>query len=142
VRCRGVTLSKTRARKAAAARLQVRQHRPGECVSDFTHLVADELVLSVHALIALAAGRPIVASTWLERSIDVGTALPVGDLLLHDSAAERKHRFSLPCSLAAAKAARLLHGAHPSPLRACSACITESARPICACPGTTSSQGA
>lgn len=99
--------------KAKSAGLQIREHRAGEKVADFTHFVADELVLSLHTLVALAAGRPIVTTAWLHQSIDGGAALPVGSLLLEDLQAEKRHKFIMKSSYDAARSRKLLHGVLP-----------------------------
>ena len=47
----------------------MRQHSGADIVVDFTHFVSTgDLVLSLHALLALADARPIVTLQWLEQS--------------------------------------------------------------------------
>jgi hypothetical protein len=114
--CRGVSLPKKLAHKAKSDGLQIIEHKQGEAVSEFTHFVAEELVLSLHALVALAAGRPIVTKAWLHQSIDSGAAMSVGSLLLADLKAEKKHKFSMRSSYDAARSKKLLQGALSSVL--------------------------
>ena len=108
--CRGVSLPRKLMNKAKAAGLRIREHKSGEVVSEFTHFVADDLVLSLHALIALAGGCPIVTTAWLHQSIDGGAAMPVGSLLLEDFQAEKKHKFIMKSSYDAARSKKLLQG--------------------------------
>ena len=68
-------------------------------------------MLSLHALIALAGGRPIVTTAWLHQSIDGGAAMPVRSLLLEDFQAEKKHKFIMKSSYDAARSKKLLQGA-------------------------------
>lgn len=111
--CRAVSLPRKLANKARSAGLQLREHQSGETVSEFTHFVADELVLSLHTLMALAGGRPIVTTAWLHQSIDGGAAMPVGSLLLEDFQAEKKHKFIMKSSYDTARSKRLLQGMRP-----------------------------
>lgn len=100
-------------RKAAAARFRIVEHEPDAVVPDFTHYVAQELVLSLHVLLALASGRPVVSMDWLEASIESGTAAPAAKYLLDDFRAEKKYGFVLRTTLESAKRSTLLQGAGP-----------------------------
>ena len=62
------------------------------------------------ALVALAKGIPIVSENWLQSCEAARTFLDGADFLLHDPAAERKFKFSLPKSLRRAREAGVLSG--------------------------------
>lgn len=113
--CRGLAVPRKLRRKAQSARLQAVEHAPGAVVPAFTHYVAEELVLSLHVLLALADGRPIVSMDWLAASIEAGSAVPAAKYLLEDRKAEKKYGLVLKTTLASAKQCRLLDGA-ASPL--------------------------
>jgi hypothetical protein len=97
--------------KAASCHIQVKSHSDGQIVPDFTHYVTTgELVLSLHVLVALADGRPIVDSSWLEESASSGVVLDPRSFLVHDMRAERVHKFSYVSSWEAARKRKLLEG--------------------------------
>lgn len=109
--CRGLTVPRKLKRKAQAARLRIVEHKPGAVVPDFTHYVAEELVLSLHVLLALADGRPIVSMDWLVASIECGAAVPADTHLLQDRKAEKKYGLVLRRTLETARSQPLLAGA-------------------------------
>lgn len=109
--CRGAKAGKALRAKAAACRIHVATHSDGAIVPDFTHfVVAGELVLSLHALLAMADGRPIVTPAWLEQSASAGCVLEPRAFLVHDARAEKLHRFCYSSAWAGARKERLLEG--------------------------------
>eukprot|EP00892_Ulva_mutabilis_P006775 jgi/Ulvmu1/446/UM001_0453.1 len=106
----GLTVPRKLKRKAQTARLRTLEHKPGAVVPDFTHYVAQELVLSLHVLLALASGRPVVSMDWLAASIEAGSAVPAGPYLLEDRKAEKKYGMVLKTTLTSAQRSPLLDG--------------------------------
>jgi hypothetical protein len=80
-------------------------------VSNFTHYVTTgELILSLHALLALADGRPIVHTSWLDECASSRTVLNPRGFLVHDERTERVHNFSYVRSWRTARKQKLLEG--------------------------------
>jgi hypothetical protein len=86
----------------------------GEMVDDWreaTHLVTDGRVRrTVKFLCALAKGKPIVGTQWLEACKRASTFADEVKFTIRDREAEKKWGFSLVDSLAAARAKPLLQG--------------------------------
>jgi len=66
--------------------------------------------MSAHALLALADGRPIVSSEWLEESGHGGQPQDPAAYLLRCAFSERRYKFTMPASLERATRRRLLEG--------------------------------
>lgn len=116
---RSAAVSELTLRKAEQCGFTLIQHTEGEIVPAFTHFVSGtSLKLTLHSLIALASGRPIVTPEWLEQSASSGVALDASHFLVFDAKVERKNSFSLQSSWQAARKCRLLEGAVPPPAAA------------------------
>jgi len=61
-------------------------------------------------LAALAAGRPIVAPSWVEACIAAGTVVDASAHLFHDPKAEREFKFTMSGSYEAARRKKVLEG--------------------------------
>ena len=81
-------------------------------VSAFTHFIAaPPLVRSKNVLCALAAGKPIVSTSWVDASRRLGRFAPAEDHLCRDRAFEKKLGFDLARTLEAARRRGVLAGA-------------------------------
>ncbi|KAJ1551252.1 Mediator of DNA damage checkpoint protein 1, partial [Cladochytrium tenue] len=85
----------------------------GQCVQSWaecTHLVTDKIRRTIKFLSALAAGKHIMSTKWLDASLKSGAFAPETRYILKDTAAEKLYGFSLKDSIARAAAARPFAG--------------------------------
>ena len=73
-------------------------------------LVTDKIRRTVKFLCALASGKMIVSTNWLDSSITSGRFSSPEQFIVKDPVTERKFEFSLQDSIAKAKSQRLLEG--------------------------------
>ncbi|XP_052156199.1 uncharacterized protein LOC127773983 isoform X1 [Oryza glaberrima] len=79
-------------------------------VPDATHFVADSFFRTKKMLEAIALGKPVVTSMWLENCGQAGCFIDEKKYILRDAKKEREIGFSMPTSLAAACKHPLLLG--------------------------------
>lgn len=109
--CRSTTVPQSLRSKAAKHHIDILEHSDDTVEPDFTHFItAGALLLSLHALLALADARPIVSRQWLDQSVAAGVPLDATGFLVADAKAEKAHKFSYQSSFAAARKQRLLAG--------------------------------
>jgi hypothetical protein len=116
--CSSAVLPRALEAKAATCHIVVKRHTEGDPVPEFTLFVTTgDLVMSLHALLAIADGRPIVTLNWLKQSVAAGVTLDTSSYLVADKRAEKAHTFSYKSSWYAARKRRLLEGARAKHLR-------------------------
>uniref|UniRef100_A0A0E0KYF8 BRCT domain-containing protein n=1 Tax=Oryza punctata TaxID=4537 RepID=A0A0E0KYF8_ORYPU len=79
-------------------------------IPDATHFVADSFFRTKKMLEAIALGKPVVTSMWLENCGQAGCFIDEKKYILRDAKKEREIGFSMPTSLAAACKHPLLLG--------------------------------
>ena len=105
------------ANQAAKCHITIVRHDRQSTQEHFTHFVTGgELIISLHALLALASARPIVTTQWLEQSVAEGTILDAKPYLVQDGRAEHEHHFVYASSWSHARSKRMLEGALGMPL--------------------------
>lgn len=81
------------------ARLGVRE---AFSISDATHFVADSFYRTRNMLEAIALGKPVITSMWLESCGEAGFYIDERKYILRDVKKEKDIGFSMPVSLASA----------------------------------------
>jgi mediator of DNA damage checkpoint protein 1 len=71
-------------------------------ISDATHFVADSFCRTRNMLEAIALGKPVVTSMWLEKCGEAGFYINERKYILRDDKKEKELGFSMPLSLASA----------------------------------------
>ncbi|XP_073009452.1 uncharacterized protein [Typha latifolia] len=79
-------------------------------ISDATHFVADKFVRTGNMLEAMALGKPVVNTMWLESCGQASCFIDERNYILRDVKKEKEIRFSMPISLASACQCPLLQG--------------------------------
>ncbi|CAK9149080.1 unnamed protein product [Ilex paraguariensis] len=79
-------------------------------ISDATHFVTDKFVRTRNMLEAIASGKPVVTSLWLESCGQASCFIDERNHILRDSKKEKELGFSMPVSLARACEHPLLQG--------------------------------
>ncbi|XP_057809177.1 uncharacterized protein LOC131023650 [Salvia miltiorrhiza] len=77
---------------------------------DATHFVADEFVRTRNMLEAIASGKPVVTSSWIESCGQASCLIDEKNYILRDAKKEKEFGFCLPVSLARASQHPLLQG--------------------------------
>ncbi|GJN36069.1 hypothetical protein PR202_gb24900 [Eleusine coracana subsp. coracana] len=79
-------------------------------ISDATHFVADSFYRTKNMLEAIALGKPVITSMWLENCREAGFYIDERKYILRDVKKEKDFGFSMPVSLASACKHPLLLG--------------------------------